>query len=75
MLSEPEEKGKSKKTGKMAIEEVDFVSQTEPKVNFTGQTAHDIQSTHAISSDCSLTLKILIDFFTQGCCINNVNSR
>ena len=45
MLSEPEEKGKSKKTGKMAIEEVDFASQTEPKVNFTGQTAHDILST------------------------------
>ena len=59
MLSEPEEKGKSKKTGKMAIEEVDFVSQTEPKVNFIGQTAHDIQSTH-VSSNCSLTLKILI---------------
>ena len=60
MVSEPEEKGKSKKTGKMAIEEVDFVSQTESKVNFIGQTAHDIQS---ISSDCSLTLKILINFF------------
>ena len=44
MVSEPEEKGKSKKTGKMAIEEVDFVSQTEPKVNFIEQTAHDIQS-------------------------------
>ena len=60
MLSEPEEKGKSKKTGKMAIEEVDFVSQTEPKVYFIGQIAHDIQS---ISSDCSLTLKISIDFW------------
>merc|ERR1712136_115608 len=41
VLSEPEEKGKSKKTGKMAIEEVDFVSQTEPKAAVSTMSTAD----------------------------------